>query len=372
MKSITTLSVQVEVMFELLQSAVFEREPFISPMVRTDWDFLMDLSSSQGILAWVYDGICKLPIDQQPSRQQHISWALSAQEIWDGYAKKKEVLEDMVKICEENGMRLLLLKGIGLSELYPKPESRPSGDIDVYFFGDYERGNFLFCDGTMKEGAKHSEFLYKGVNIENHRTFLNISSPKMKGINDYLLDSIEPLDTSNVSFCTFSPLGNLLFLVVHAANHLRYNEKAALSIRSIVDISFFINKYSQQLSPQLCKELMNSFNMTLPFELLVRLGEWILGINLVEYYNKTITDRDMNRAKEYIIEGTWKYKDGKGNTVLWRFINAYRGIRQRKWRYKYLPDPAIRWSESRTFWLVCIKYLFFYHTKREVINNSSK
>ncbi len=89
--------------------------------VEVDWDGLMDVSKSQGFIAWVWDGICRLPVEQQPPRQYRINWGMSAQEIWDRYEKQKKVLAEMVEICNHNNMRLLLMKGIGLSELYPKP-----------------------------------------------------------------------------------------------------------------------------------------------------------------------------------------------------------------------------------------------------------
>ena len=56
---------------------------------------------------------------------------LSTQEVWDAYYSRKEVLGEMVVQCKENNVKLLLLNGIGVSEIYPRPQSRPSGDIYI-------------------------------------------------------------------------------------------------------------------------------------------------------------------------------------------------------------------------------------------------
>lgn len=349
-KSSTTLGVQVEVMFELLRSAVFERDPFLNPSVRVDWDFLMDLSSSQGILAWIYDGICKLPIGQQPSRQKRINWALSAQEIWHSHAKQKEVLSYITNRCHENNIRLLLLKGIGLSLLYPKPESRPSGDIDIYLYGDYDKGNLLFSESEIIEGSKHSEFVCQGVVVENHRTVINISSKKMRRINDYLSNSTATTCRSLLGCCEFTPLSNLLFLVVHASNHLRYDELSALSIRSVLDISYLIYKYPNELSPSVCKKLMSSFGLTLPFELFLRLGEWILGIDMKEYFGREVSKRDLKRAKNFLINGVHRNVNRVDFLGVVRFLDACVLQHQRRWRFKFLPDSSIRRIESLSLW----------------------
>ena len=112
---------QTEVLLELLRAAVLDQQPSIPKEVVIDWDALMDNASSHNVLAWVWDSVCKLPVEQQPPRQQRINWGLSAQEIWDAYFYQKKVLNEMLVACQKNNIRLLLLKGIGVSAIYPKP-----------------------------------------------------------------------------------------------------------------------------------------------------------------------------------------------------------------------------------------------------------
>lgn len=95
------------IMFEFVRAAVLGRNPMISPNEVIDWDKLMDISTKQGLIAWVWDGICKLPQEQQPPRQQRINWGLSAQEIWQRYVQQKEVLAEIIGICNQNHIRLL-------------------------------------------------------------------------------------------------------------------------------------------------------------------------------------------------------------------------------------------------------------------------
>ena len=96
----------------------------------------------------------------------------------------------MVEVCRQNGIRLLLMKGHGLSELYPKPQSRPSGDIDIYLFDDYEKGNFLFGDGVNSFNKKHASYDYHGVHIENHKMPLDTDTKLEREIGAYLQSDI--------------------------------------------------------------------------------------------------------------------------------------------------------------------------------------
>ena len=95
----------VLIMLEFVRAAVLERSPHVPQNIRIDWDRLMDMAAEQGLIAWVWDGICKLPVEMQPPRQQRISWSLSAQEIWDSYGHQKSVLKEVVAVCEQNNMR---------------------------------------------------------------------------------------------------------------------------------------------------------------------------------------------------------------------------------------------------------------------------
>lgn len=235
-----------EIMLEFVRAAVLEREPQIPSNVAIDWDRLMDMATEQGLIAWVWDGICGLPQEQQPPRQQRINWGLSAQDIWQRYEHQKEVLAEMVEVCRQNGIRLLLMKGLGLSELYPKPQSRPSGDIDIYLFDDYEKGNFLFGDGVNYFYNKHASYDYHGVSIENHMTPLDTDTKFEREIGAYLQSDIGNVCLSTTGYYIFSPISNLVYLVSHSLRH--FNPYQAVPIRNIIDIIRFTWYYKEKIT----------------------------------------------------------------------------------------------------------------------------
>lgn len=285
-----------QILLELLRSAVLDREPSLPKDVVVNWDEQMDVSSRHGVLAWVWDGICKLPIDQQPPRQQRINWALSAQEIWDRYHKQKSALSEMVDVCNKNDMRFLLLKGIGLSELYPKPESRPSGDIDFFLFGDYEKGNQLFSAGKeFHETDLHSEIHYHGIEIENHKTIVYPNSKVKRKVSEYLLANLDKAEQSSSGYYELSPLQNLPYLMMHSLNHVNYGNGASLlPIRHIVDLGMFLKNNKSVLPQSAVFQLMTRLGLSKSFQLIVHLAESILDIDLHEYKCDSFSKQTLN------------------------------------------------------------------------------
>ena len=285
-----------EVMLELVRAAVLDQDPVLPENTKVDWDKLMDISQEQGVIAWVYDGICKLPVEQQPPRIYRINWGMSAQEIWDRYKLQKSALNDIVSICDHNQIRIMLMKGIGLSGLFPKPESRPSGDIDVYLFDDFEKGNKLFSAKVDQETELHTSFIYKGVEIENHKIFV-YHNTKVKGlVGDYLLRHTSDAIITSDGYYTFAPLPNLVYLLMHALNHVNYaSEDTIFSLKHILDIGMFIQKNRNQLIPEEVLRTMRELLLDKSFELMVYLSEWLYRVELREYHQNLIERNDLQK-----------------------------------------------------------------------------
>lgn len=292
---------QIAVMLELLRSAVLDRDPVLDPNVNVDWDDLMERASKQGILAWVYDGICRLPKEQQPPRQQRINWALSAQEIWDRYYKQKDVLADMVRVCDENDMRMLLLKGIGLAELYPKPESRPSGDIDVCFFDDFEKGNELFAEGEHEFNNKHEGFDYKGVHVENHLKILDTDTPERIAIYNYIEPYIKHSEITHDGYYRLPVIAEILYLLTHLYRH--YTPTTPVPLRSFIDVVLYLNCHKEEISINELQKGLRTCKLDHLFDIIVLLSSRLLDINLNEFYTHSVGEDFIDKLWQQMVSG---------------------------------------------------------------------
>lgn len=285
----------VGIMLEFVRAAVLEREPIIPQDTMIDWDRLMDLSVEQDLLALVFNGICKLSESCQPNRNQRINWGLSAEETYRTFNSQAKVLKKILNTCEQNGMRLLLLKGISLSSLYPHPQERSCSDIDIFLFNDYEKGNQIWSSCLIKEIGKHSTLNIDNVIVESHNNFLEPNTRQKRKIIKYLYSSLDKVVLSDDGYYVLDPLANFLFLIFHALKH--FYGGTMIPIRNILDLALFIRTNSDCLIPSQCNKLLKQMHLEKSFEMLLCLSEWILDLDIPNYHFQKLPSGDLRLMK---------------------------------------------------------------------------
>lgn len=329
---------QIEVMLELLRSAVLDRDPVLAPSVNVDWDKLMAVSQDHGLLAWVWDGICKLPNDQQPGRQTRIGWAISVQELWDSYDNQVSVLGEIVEKCGENGIRVLLLKGIGLSQLYPKPKSRPSCDIDIYPLENCSEVADMLTLGKVRYAGKHFMFQYRGEHIECHDCIIDTRTPLQQRVLEYLISTFDDCVQTPNGYYVLPLLSNTIFVLVHILAHLNNPGPDPLRVRSILDYGMLLIKIREQGKTTEFNELLSTLELEHASDLFVRLSEWILQVNLSDYYSEAYSSiNDVGKAKELLFNEKLRHPSFDNQSFLKQLNQRIAWERAIRWRYSYLP-----------------------------------
>lgn len=106
-----------------------------------NWQTLYSLALHQGASAILLDAIGLLPSETRPPKPVLMQWICQATMMELMYVKHRERIVELADFYKQNGIRMLLLKGYGCSLCYPKPEHRPTGDLDVYLFGKQEEAD---------------------------------------------------------------------------------------------------------------------------------------------------------------------------------------------------------------------------------------
>lgn len=52
-------------------------------------------------------------------------------------------MTDLARLYANNGIRMMVVKGYGLSLDWPVPNHRPVGDLDIYNFGKWKEADVL-------------------------------------------------------------------------------------------------------------------------------------------------------------------------------------------------------------------------------------
>jgi hypothetical protein len=213
----------------LLQSVVRETPPDaerFTGMADGEWEALYQRVAQEGVLAVIFDSIMQLPDRLQPPKKLKLTWAGSVDFIERKYAHILSAGRELAARFEEQGIRMLTIKGVSISQYYPIPAHREFGDLDVYLFGRHRAGNRLLEQwGTSesKGSTKHTEFLYKEVFIENHAYFTTFYNDTKRFSHDdnYLKALVEEeCKNANVERLLLpSPDFTFLFFMHHAIRH---------------------------------------------------------------------------------------------------------------------------------------------------------
>ena len=238
------------ILFSSLRVALFGEQidqALFTSLSEEEWAALFQISGRQGVLAIVYDAVAQLPKELQPPRNIKLKWALSTELIEERYKKQENLIIQLGAFYAQHGIRMMLLKGYGLSIYYPVPKHRECGDVDIWLYGEQKRADKLLHDikgvDIDEDKHHHTTFVLNGIMIENHYDFLNVHAhPSNKQIEAELqrLSRKESSHTIKVNDqIVHIPSANLnaLFILRHAAAHF---SAAEINIRHLLDWMLFI------------------------------------------------------------------------------------------------------------------------------------
>ena len=229
-------------------------------MARTNWREVMALCLSQGVSGICFDALEKLEELSRPPKKLLMEWFGQVIRHENLYKQHKVTLGHLAQFYEQEDIRMILLKGYGLSLFWPKPERRPVGDIDCYNFGQHE-----LADRRMSEKYgieidnthhKHSVFQFENTTVENHYSFLNVHGHRSTSEIERILEEEVKKDLNvnlkNVSggfrfhVCEDREIRNLyypsvrfnsLYLLRHSAEHFT---SVDINLRQVLDWGFFV------------------------------------------------------------------------------------------------------------------------------------
>ncbi len=149
-----------------------------------NWIAIYKLSQEQTVVAVVWDGIEKLPLELRPDKALSFKWyGFVVRNEQTNRAINNKVVE-IFNIYKSAGLHPILLKGAGVASLYHNPLRRGCGDIDI-FVGDkteWQLADKLIEDKLGGVNLEKLERLHKhdyhttlklpdGLTIENHTKF---------------------------------------------------------------------------------------------------------------------------------------------------------------------------------------------------------
>jgi len=155
--------------------------------------------------------------------------------------RRFSIIGDLFKAFEKANIPVMALKGLFIKHLYPKPELRTMGDIDILIkpesldeaIGIIKSFEYEKAD---KEDPKHFVFYHRQyISIELHISLVTISRRKLaSSINDDIWELPMLYKTDDISMLVPNDANHLLYCCIHMTNHFG---KGGFGLRQLTDFN---------------------------------------------------------------------------------------------------------------------------------------
>ena len=151
------------------RETAFEQDP--TPKV---WEKLFNMARQQALVGILNEPVHRLPDAQLPPPEILEEWDSQTAKIARIYHTHEAHVNELEAILTRLGLHGCILKGTGLAHLYPQPERRMCGDIDLWVAGNrdaivaaFEDAEYPIYDIIYQE-CKAGVFLDTEVEVHFH------------------------------------------------------------------------------------------------------------------------------------------------------------------------------------------------------------
>ena len=251
-----------EKLFELLRAELWGMSLSFSQLSHEEFEDLIAMAGEQTVTGLVGDCLIKNGVKLE--REDALGLYAKMKAIEKANARVNENLVSFVNFMERKGIDYIIVKGQVAGSLYPNPDARMSGDVDLYFVGDnYTKIKSLVEQRLGKQlsklsDGKHVEFEVNGVVFELHDKLSQLATRKHQAYWDQMIDNaiLEKTDTVTVSgkeIHTLNATYNALYIFVHLFFHMT---ASGLGLRQICDWAVALDKLSDNIDKNRLQEIL--------------------------------------------------------------------------------------------------------------------
>lgn len=227
------------------------------------WESLFNISFQQGALGLVINGLQAYmtnnttykPFANETTadKLKRIQWLSNVVAYEKMYAKHEKAMAKLAQLYAQNNIRMMVLKGYGLSLDWPVPNHRPVGDLDIFNFGKWREADAWVAKTcgikVDDEHEHHTIFNFNGVPIENHYDFINTKAhrdaPKIEARLKVLAEKgVKEIEVEGTKVYLPSADFNAIFLMRHMGQHFAGEH---LNLRQVLDWGFFVRAHHNEV-----------------------------------------------------------------------------------------------------------------------------
>ena len=244
-----------QIFFSILRSVLWGTPTAIP--ADTDWLSVLNLSARHNCLhafsVWLKTQRISTPFD----KQLHANMYMTLQR----QVRQNYLAIDVINLLALHNIPATLIKGYSLSVLYPDPDTRDFGDVDIYVGEKYYRHAAEIINTAYPNAYWHSP-LHGGIHyimvidknsdrvLELHRVTMEFHDKRANTLyqtftNQHLTTKTTTIDIFGKTVSIPSAAYNTLYIFMHAWHHF---DSTGVGFRQLGDWALCLKQAHQQLS----------------------------------------------------------------------------------------------------------------------------
>ena len=317
------------------------------------------------------DGIECLPKEVRPPKLLMLQLI---GEVLQNYEYRHEqywrAIAELADFYNSHGFKMMVLKGYACAMDWPKPGHRPSGDIDIWLFGeqkaadeallnlnDNANDNLESPEGSDKNLPKnrieidnshhhHTVFYWRDFMVENHYDFINVHHHRSNVAFERILKRLGEDDSHFVELYgerVYLPSPDLhaLFLLKHMMLHFASGE---LSLRHVLDWGFFVKAHGSNVDWKYVTGVLEEFGMREMSGIFNAICGEQLGFSLNDNVNFCVDRELKERVLNEILSP--EFVGETPSALIPRIVFKYRRWKANGWKHRLCYKESM-WS---AFW----------------------
>lgn len=218
-----------------------------------DWYTLIEVAVRHQVVTLIYKPLyenrIRLSVPDELSEKVGNLTLFEAIEQEQGYMGITGILRRFA----DEGIPLIVLKGIVLRKLYKSPELRVMGDYDLMI----RSCNYHRADKILREAGYelYSDNVYEAAYFHTNQPKIDLhkhleSTGRIEGIGNFEEGAWEraiPTEINGVMVYSLCPRDNAVFLIIHMASHII---SSGFGLRQLCDFVLLVEKYRNSIDWQ--------------------------------------------------------------------------------------------------------------------------
>ncbi len=346
----------IEIFFKLIRISLGESVEDFPILDSTQWQKLYTLARQQAIVGVIYKSIERFPKENRPPRELLLKWIVATERIKHANQNLNIVASKVESQFRNNNFQSCILKGQGVAQLYPNPELRTSGDIDIWV-----NGNRKEIISFVSKLSKSSHAVYHhidglkidGAEIEIHFTPSYMANPfANRRLQKWIRkESIKQFENcirigDGITIQTPTLAFNRVFILHHIYRHFFYE---GIGFRQMMDLYYVLKQGFTKEEQEETLRIYKKLNILDFAGAVIYVLHEVFGLE--EQYHIIATNEEYGKVllSEIITGGNFGqviYFDKSRETKL-----------QRGWRIIKRSGKFIRHAPSEVLWMPYFKVM---------------